>query len=285
VVEQTKQDHPFGSIETLGHTPDEQIDLAAAALAIAAINHPGISLERFHHHLNVLVSEVGARHAALLKGGAKDDAGARLAALKHTLSDGHGYAGDVEGYNDLQNASLIRVIDRAQGLPITLSILYIHAARGQGWSVSGLNLPGHFVCRLEKDGERLIFDPFNACALLGAAELRQLVKKALGPNAELSTQYYEAATNREILIRLQNNIKYRQIEVEDYAGALVTVELMRKIDPAEYRLLLDAGVLYARLDQPVTAIEMLSEYIKSAPNHRDRQEAELLLLQLKDTLE
>lgn len=275
---------PQDFIEALGTLPDEQIDPGPAALMIAALDQPGISLERFFHHLNVLVSETAERFDVLIQNGAVDDAGTRLAALKHVICESHGYAGDTDSYNDLQNASLIRVIERGRGIPITLSILYIHVGRALGWSISGLNIPGHFVCRIEKGAERLIFDPFNSCALLGAPGLRALVKKALGPDAELSTDYYDPCSNREILIRLENNIKYRQIEVEDYQGALKTVELMRKIDPKEYRLLLDAGVLYARLELPKRAIELLGEYIKAAPNNRDRAEAELLLLQLSDTL-
>jgi regulator of sirC expression with transglutaminase-like and TPR domain len=85
-------------------------------------------------------------------------------------------------------------------------------------------------------------------------------------------------------MRLQNNIKYRQIEVEDYAGALKTVEGMRMIDAGEYRLLLDAGVLYARTGQPKSAIDALEEYIKKAPKDRDRHEAAMLLQELKNSL-
>lgn len=279
-----KRIEPETTIESLSTLADDQIDLGLSALAIAALDQPGIVLERFINHLKTLAFEVAERHQALLTNGARDDVATQVAALKHVLSDSHAYIGDNTTYDDLQNSSLIRVIERGKGLPITLSILYIQAARAQGWDVCGLNIPGHFLCRIDKDGQRLIFDPFNACALLGAPQLRMLVKKHLGPGAELSAEYYEPAGNRAILIRLQNNIKYRQIEIEDYAGALKTVDLMRRIDPSEYRLLLDAGVLYAKVEQPKAAIAVLSQYIERAPNARDRREAEILLMQLSDTL-
>jgi len=275
---------PEQYLEQLGTLDDQDIDLAFAALALSTHAHPGISIDRYVNHLQKLSVEVSERFSDLVKGGANESVETQLAALKHILSDQYEYIGDRESYDDLQNASLIRVIDRAKGLPITLCILYIHAARAQGWDIAGLNIPGHFLCRLEKDGQRLMFDPFERCEVVEAQNLRSIVKRALGEGAELSSEYYEAASYRDILMRLQNNIKFRQIEVEDYEGGLETVKLMQQVDPNEYRLLLDAGVLYARTDQPQLAIDSLVGYIEKAPNSRDRMEAELLLQQLNDQL-
>lgn len=275
---------PLPYLEALGNLDDDQIDLAQAALALAAIDMDGISLQRFQHHLDALVKSVKDAHAHLLSKEEADTLQTRLAALTEVLHEEFGYNGDQETYDDLQNANLIRVIDRAKGLPITLCILYIHAARGQGWDIAGLNIPGHFLCRLDMDGQRLIFDPFEMAAIVEAHDLRRIVKRALGEDAELIAEYYEAASNRDILIRLQNNIKFRQIAGEDYESALKTVQVMMKIDPQEYRLKLDAGVLYARVEQPRAAIECLSAYIKEAPDSRDRMEAEMLLVELQNQL-
>ena len=64
------------------------------------------------------------------------------------LAERHRLLGDDQTYDDLENANLISVIDRRRGLPVALSILYIHAARRQGWPVEGSNFPGHFLIRL-----------------------------------------------------------------------------------------------------------------------------------------
>jgi regulator of sirC expression with transglutaminase-like and TPR domain len=264
--------------------PDDKINLAHAALALAALDQPGVSLERYGNHLEKVGREVTNRYAALMAAGAENDCGARLAALKYVLADTHAYQGDTQSYEDLQNASLIRVIDRRKGLPVALAVLYIHAARAQGWTAWGLDVPGHFVCRLDQGGQRLIFDPFNACRTLEAADLRAFVKAALGEGAELSARYFEPASNRAILVRLQNNIKYRLIAAEDYEGALKVVENMRLIDPAEFRLLLDAGVLYARTNRKPQAIAALEDYIKVAPYDQERHDAALLLQKLRQEL-
>ncbi|MGZ9097394.1 MAG: SirB1 family protein [Micavibrio sp.] len=277
-------DRLMETLQNIGMQQDDSINLARTALYIAALDQPGLSLERYEIHIRRLAEEVRDRHDALVHAGAKDAVETRLAALKHIVADKYDYTGDNDTYDDLQNASLIRVIDRRRGMPIALGILYIQIGRNLGWPLHGLNIPGHFVCRIDQDGQRLIFDPFNKCTILQAPDLRQLVKKTLGPNAELSVNYYEPADNRTILVRLQNNIKLRRIEAEDYEGALRIVEAMRAIDPAEYRLLLDAGVLYARTNRLQSAIETLEDYINKAPGDRDRREAALLLQQLRETL-
>jgi regulator of sirC expression with transglutaminase-like and TPR domain len=242
-------------------------------------------IDRYLNHIKKICADVAARHEELLAAGAENDAGTQLAALKYTIVTVHGYRGDIETYDDLQNASLMRVIDRRLGSPVTLAILYLVAGQAQGWDVAGVDFPGHFICRLDKDGKRVIFDPFYDCKILEASDLRNFVKQVRGPAAELSVDFFNPAGKRDTLIRLQNNIKYRQIESEDYEGALGTVTGMRLIATEEYRLLLDAGVLYARTGQTKAAIDALEDYIKKAPRDRDRHDAAILLQELKNSLQ
>lgn len=253
-------------------------------MALATAFQSGLLAGKYFHQLRKIADDVGLRHKELLAAGAIDNAETQIAALKHVIADTNGYAGDVETYDDIQNADLTRVMERRKGMPITLALIYIHAARAQGWDISGLDFPGHFLCRLEKDGKRLIFDVFERCKIMEAPDLRKILKKIKGPNAELSADYFLPAGNRSILMRLENNIKYRQIEMEDYEGALRTVETMRFIDAQEYRLLLDTGVLCARTNRVKDGIEALENYIKLAPNDRNRHEAAMLLQELKSGL-
>lgn len=273
-----------GILKQVGQSKDIDVDLAEAALALAATESPGISVERYQNHIKKMVEEVEQRYQDLIEKGADDDAFTQLAAIKHVLCDANGYIGDVETYDDLQNANLMRVIDRRKGMPISISLLCIHIGSAQGWQVEGLNFPAHVICRIEKDGERVLFDPFNQCKVMQAADLRQLLKTLISSDAELASSYYEASSKKDLLIRLQNNIKLRQIEDEDYEGAVKTIERMRQIDPDEYRLLLDAGVLYARTNQVMAAVDSLEQYIDSTPSDADKQDALVLLRQIKESL-
>lgn len=268
----------------LGTRPDAEVDPALTALAVAAINRPGISVGRYIHHLNMLTESLRGAYNNAVAGGAADDAALRLGCLKFVMMEQNGYDGDRETYDDLQNADLISVIDRRKGLPVALSILCVHAARSLGWIADPMEFPGHVFCRIDHAGQRILFDPFNSFRTLGAPELRSFLKTLAGPEAELSLDMLKPATNRGVLIRLQNNIKYRLIAAEDYAGAIKIIEIMRKIDPAEYRLHLDAGVLYARENQAFAAMRALENYIAGAPPGTDTSDARLLLSDIRSSL-
>ncbi|PZP55348.1 MAG: hypothetical protein DI586_07190 [Micavibrio aeruginosavorus] len=272
-------------LQSLGSVPDHEIPLAETALLLSASYAAGIDLDRYRNHLSRIAEDVGLRYAALLEAGADDSAETRLASLKHIISDQYQYEGNTDNYDDLENADLVRVIDRRKGLPISLAIITLHAAKAQGWLMEGINFPGHFLLRLEKGSHRLITDPFSRFQIMQASDLRSLLKKIAGNDAELSASYYESATSRDILIRLQNNIKHRQIENEDYEGALKIVEQMRLIAPRENRLLFDSGVLHARNGRIRAAIGILEEYLKEAPTQTDRRDAELFLSSLRDGLQ
>lgn len=269
-------------LQTLAQCQDDDVPLYDAALHLAALDHPGISLGRYQNYGLTLATRVRAHLHDLIQAGAEDDARTHLAALKFVLHDSDGFTGDNETYDDLQNADLIRVIDRRKGLPVALAILYLHAAKGAGIACVGLNFPGHFLLRVETPGQMIIFDPFADCTVVGAPDLRALIKRVNGPNAELQADFYAPLNGRGILTRLQNNLKLRLIGDEEYPSALRVVERMRLVDPTEYRLLLDQGVLLAKLGQPQAAITALETYLGHLPpRHPHRADAEDLLAELR----
>lgn len=276
-------DEALRYLDQVGQTPDADIDLFEGALALSAQNHPGIVLDKYRNHRIKLAEDTKAMHVEYIKDH-PDDLAAKIHVLGEIFTRRHGYIGDDFRYNDLQNADMIRVIDRRLGLPIALAILCVTIGRDLDWPVVGVNFPAHFLIRMEEGGKRQMVDPFQGCIVLDAPDLREILKTTMGPKAELSSTYYEPATNRDTLVRLQNNIKLRQIESEDYQAALATVDLMKRLAPDEYRLDLDSGVLLSRLERPTAAIEALERYIAHVSNPKDKQDAHVLIAQIRGSL-
>jgi regulator of sirC expression with transglutaminase-like and TPR domain len=264
-------------LEEIGRLDDGAIDLAEASLLLAGFDDPGRRLEPHRRHLSALVRDIAAE-------GAGRSAAERAEALNAVIAARWGYRGDTENYDDVANASLPRVIDRRKGLPVALGILYIHAARGQDWPISGLNFPGHFLVRVEGEGERLILDPFNAGRVLGVDELRRLLKVAEGPAAELSGAHYEPVSNRDILLRLQNNLRMRLFRMGEVRRAAAITESMLKIAPAETALWREAGVLYAELGDVAPAISALEKFLDTSGSDSARHQAAALLQKLRAQL-
>lgn len=268
-------------LKSVSKMSDKDINLGVTALAMVHDDHEGVSVDRYVQHLDKINQQIAERHHELLSEGADDDAGTQIAALKYVLYDRHGYYAD-DTNEPLENADIMRVIDLGRGCSAALCLLYMNGARAQGWAVEGLNFPSRYLCRIIKDGQYLIFDPVQQCKLMEAHDLRSLLKDAIGDVHELSTEYYEGQGARETIIHLNNALKIRRIEMSDYASAVELIERMRLIAPDEYRLLLDAGVLYMRLRENEIAIRCLEDYVERCPNPYDRQEAILLLQDLSD---
>jgi regulator of sirC expression with transglutaminase-like and TPR domain len=251
------------------------LPLAEAALALASFDRPRVDLARYHDHLRLLARDVG-RHA-----GEAPDLAARARALNEIILLKYGYAGDELTYDDLQNANLIRVIDRRKGLPVVLGILYIHAARAQGWDIAGLAFPGHFLVRLAEAAERLIIDPFHGGRICAAAELRELLKSTIGADSELLPEHYAPVSDRDVLLRLQNNLKARLMQAQRWERALGVVESMLLLAPDQAELWREAGAVQARLGNLRAAVGSFEAFIARAPDGAARHQAAALVQQLK----
>jgi len=188
-------------------------------------------------------------------------------------------------YEDLQNANLMRVIDRRKGLPVALGILYLHAGRAQGWEMAGLAFPGHFMVRLEQQGERLVLDPFHGGRVRDAAELRDLLKAIAGNAAELEPRHYAAVSDRDILLRLQNNLKLRLIESQQPAPALAVIEGMLLFAPEHAGLWREAGLVNAELGNLRAGVAALERCRALARDESGRRQAAALLQQLRARLQ
>jgi regulator of sirC expression with transglutaminase-like and TPR domain len=246
------------ALDALGQVPDAELDLANAALQLARADLPDRDWEAAQAHLSQV-----ARDAAAL--GRADGAGARAEALSGLLAGRHRYRGDSEGYNDLANANLIRVIERRRGLPVALGILWMHAARAAGWDAQGLDFPAHFLVGLGGVGGQAVVDPFNRGRVLDAARQQDLMEKVAGPGERMHPALLAPVSDRAVLVRLQNNVKLRRLQKNDYAGALVCIEHTVRVVPGAAGLWREAALLRERLGQVAAAIAAWERFLALGP--------------------
>lgn len=271
---------PRALLEEIAAKGEADFDLAEAALALAALRHPGVSLDPYRAHLKELARDLADR-AAGLPPAAADQA----EALADVLAARHGYLGDDETYDDLDNADLMRVIDRRKGLPVALGILYIQTARTLGWDVVGLNFPGHFLLRVQGgDAERVIIDPFHEGRTVEAHDLRELLKALQGQAAELTPEFYQPLTDRGVLMRLLGNVKVRHMEACRFAQALETITDMQLLAPDDPALWRERGLMHMRVGDLPGAIGALDEYVARAPEGPDRTRIDQVLQELRQRL-
>ena len=209
---------PRGYLEKVGHTAEGSIDIAQAALMLAALDHPGLrDVEMARGHLAEIAEAMTAQGPMIQRVGD----GAK--ALSTQLSTRLGYDGDRLNYDDPANADLIQVIERRRGLPVTLGILYMHAARAAGMRATGLNTQSHFLVRITHRHDDVTIDPFNGGMVV---EDGQALPAAMG-DALLA----QPVGDIDVLLRLQNNLKIRALENSKTERALEIAGRMALLAP------------------------------------------------------
>lgn len=272
------------ALRQAGEGDDAAIDLAAAALLCAAHEDPEVDLARCRRQLDEIALEMS--RAAALDRLTPDDDGldACCDALRYVMAEKLGYRGDEQTYDDLRNADLAQVMERRRGLPVALSILYIHAARALGWRIEGINFPGHFLIRLHGGKRAAILDPFGGGITRSIRDLRQLLKAQSTEANELKPEHFAALENRAVLLRLQNNIKVRRIQEGDLGAAERALQRMLWLAPGQADLWRESGILNIRLDNLLAARRSLTRYLELAENDQQRQRAARLLQELSQQL-
>lgn len=212
-------------ITALGLLDDEDIALDAAALQLAALDHPDLALDPYLDILADIADRLGA------VGGTARRTDERAAALVEVLHGEFGFTGDRLGYDDPDNADLLRVLDRRRGLPVSLSILYVAAARRLGWDADALNTPGHVLIRIGAEVDPLILDPFGDGAAVGPDRVAALLVGALGARAVPAAEHLTPMANRAVLVRLLLNQATRAEAAGMAARALTLFERMTTVAP------------------------------------------------------
>ena len=251
---------PRAALEAIGQLPDQELDLADAALQLARVDQPDSNWQAARAHLSEL-----ARAAVELAERGEDDLPERAGALAGLLAGRYGYIGDSETYDSLINANLIQVIERRRGLPVALGILWLHCARAAGWEAHGLDFPGHFLIALTGGGTQLVLDVFAGGLPLDSRAMRSLVKRIEGPKAELRPGLLQPVSSRSVLLRLQQNIKQRRLAAGDIAGGLSCIDDMLRIAPDTAVLWREAALVNQRLDQVSAALRCFERFLRLVP--------------------
>ncbi len=202
---------------------EKTIDLLQAALLVAKLDNDELDPALYQAEVERMARDIKDACAA---DATEQD---KLAALNKSLFEDLGYHGSRTDYYNKSNSYLNEVIDDREGLPISLSVLYIELARRVGLNVVGVGLPGHFIVRHEPEqGETQLVDPYDRGKLLSREDAAQILK-SFG-RVPLTDEHLKTATKREIIMRMLSNLMELTRRDEDAEGMLRYVTAMVEID-------------------------------------------------------
>lgn len=269
-------------LRRFGGMPENEVDVAEAALLLAALGRPRAVLAPYRRHLESLTGEV-LEYA----GGEAGELDMRAEALRRVIGRRHGYGGGGDGLDvpESEGANLMQVIDDRHGLPGLLAIIYLDVAGRCGWTIEAIDFPVRTVVRLEGEGRRLMLDPVDGGRLVEPAGLRDLLKAVMGVHAELTPAHFRTLGKRELLLRIEQTVKMRFLRSDRLAEALEVVEASLLFAPDMAHLWREAGLLYARLDNVKAAVAALEEYMRRNSGDASRYRTSVLLQELRARLQ
>jgi regulator of sirC expression with transglutaminase-like and TPR domain len=250
--------------EVVSHE-DEFLDLAEAALLIAAEEYPRLNVAAYLDKLDRIGDMVreqanGARTALDF-----------ISAINATLFDKLGFRGNIDKYYDPRNSYLNEVIDRRIGIPITLSVVYLEVSRRIGFRIQGVGLPGHFIVKHPDEQGDIFIDVFNRGRLLGEVGCSDLVANTSGGKLELKAEHLLPSTNKQILTRMLSNILGIYSGTSDYRRAIAATQRILLINPNSRSHIRDHGLLLAAAGKNASALEELDRYLALEPGAPDSE--------------
>ena len=208
--------------------PDKDVDLLRAALVVARLDNEELDVDDY-------VQEVARMAKLIASKFAKDAAPAdKLAALNRFLCEERGFHGSRTEYYARSNSYVNEVIDDREGLPLTLSVLYMELARRLDLPVVGVALPGHFVVRFEPaGGPNQLIDVFERAKYITAKDAEKKVLDATGEPSRAAD--FTAVSKKAIVVRMIHNLVKAAQGEKDLDGMLRYLDALVAVDADAHR--------------------------------------------------
>jgi regulator of sirC expression with transglutaminase-like and TPR domain len=263
-----KQERQAERWQRIVSAPEDRINLAEAALVIAAEEYPGLDVDGY-------LGCIDGMAAGLRKRLRQDiTATETIIALNRYVFEELGFAGNADDYYDPRNSFLNEVIDRRLGIPITLSVIYIEIGRRVGLALHGVSFPGNFLVKCVVRDGAIILDPYACGASLGVEELQQRLQalhNGVDVTPALVKGMLSAAGGREILARVLRNLKGIYLQQKDMLKALSATERIIALAPAAAEEYCDRGKIYLELECFCAALADFRHYLQLRPGASDAQ--------------
>ncbi len=175
-----------------------RIDWEQGAFLIAKVAYPDVDIPHYEKCLDRLAEEFRAKwHSENSPPGKA----ARL--LSAFLFKDKGFSGNRIHYHDPDNSYLHRVIESRQGIPISLSAIYVFVGNRLGLPLTGVGMPGHFLVKIEGEPPPQFVDCFNGGAFLREQDCAQFITES---GLDYYPQFLEKSPTRLILARMLRNL-------------------------------------------------------------------------------
>jgi len=237
---------------------ENEIDLIHAALLVARLDNDELDVDAYRKEVDRMAREIAA--------GLPADASEKikLAALNKYLFIENGFHGSRHDYYNKSNSYLNDVLDDREGLPITLSVLYLELARRIGLQVVGVGLPGHFIVRyVPSKGDPQLIDIFDGGKSMSKEDVARIVQDFADRPVE--DKDLTAVTKKTILVRMLQNLRGLAERNRDADAVLRYLDTILIITPDAPEERGSRAILRAQIGRNKEALEDIDWLLEHRP--------------------
>jgi regulator of sirC expression with transglutaminase-like and TPR domain len=192
-------------------TNGEELDLEQGTGLLARTQYPDVNLHAYQALYDHWAHELRER--------VDPSSGAEqiLRTINHYLFEELGFHGNDRFGDDPRNCYLNHVVDQRSGNPISLSVVYLFVGRRLHLPLTGIGLPGHFICRYQSPTQELYIDCFRGGKFWTKADcIRFLVQT----NHTLQEGHLAPVSSRRMLLRMCASLHqtYSSLEMREEAN-------------------------------------------------------------------
>lgn len=244
------------------HQPEDGIDLAHATLLVALHDQPDLDITASEEQIRAWGEELRGRLQGI------DSDSEKVQHLCRFLFKENGFHGSRHDYSNPANSHINQVLDDREGLPITLSIVFLTVGERAGIQhLHGVPLPGHFLVKHAPPGrDEQLFDVFDGGRPLTHSDADELGGQFA--RVPVRTEGMRPSTKREMIVRMVGNLQSFKERKSGAASSLPYADLLVAIvgEPQlEASQRLDRARLRARAGDIKGACEDLSWIVDTAP--------------------
>ncbi|NND97848.1 MAG: trypsin-like serine protease [Pirellulaceae bacterium] len=249
--------------------------LLEATLLVARLDHPEIDVDYYEQRIDEMADEI---RADLAKDATDAD---RREALDRYLFKENGFHGGRSEYYHPANSHLNRVIDDREGLPITLSILYMELGRRLDLTIEGVGLPGHFVVNHVTDqGDNQLIDVFDGGRSMSRNDASLAMLQYSGRT--LRDEDLRAQSDEEIVTRVLSNLMGIATRSEDLEAMLRYIEAIVAINPEAVNFRMMRAQLRGMTNRNSRAVEDIEWLLQKDPPGIDQGRLEEMRAAIED---
>ena len=267
------------ALRRIGALKANAIDPVEGALWLAKWAEPTLNLGAYRRHLDTLASDARAYLAD-----DQDDDAMAVEAARQILARRYGYGGAATSAGRLIEANIAHTIDRRQGGAMILALLYRYVFEALDRDVEIIDFAPRTLIRVHMNGARALLDPFAGGRLVGARDLRRLLKEHHGEDGALTPNQLTTLNPRQILLALQHEAKVFHLLHAAPEAALMAVEASLLIAPNEAYLWREMALLHERLDHLLDATRALERFLQLPGSGAHRYTASQMLQNLQRRL-